>query len=212
MIIKKTVGVIKEHIKNNKFTYLSLFLLYITGIVFGAFAVNDMDFQQLQDISKYFNGFLKLFDSSQINQLSLFKISILDNIKVIVMFWLLGFTVIGFPLYYIVICIRGFCTGFSSGVIMGILGAKGIMISSICFLPKEIIIIPCLIAIGANGIKLSRAILRSCIMKTDKKEDGIKQRIIPYSFVTLFFSIFIFAATLFDAFISPSALKILNNI
>lgn len=212
MIIKKILKVITDHIKNNKLTYLSLFMIYIIGILLGAFAVNDMDFQQLDDMSKYFNGFLKLYDSSQINQLSLFKISLLDNIKVIVLFWIIGFTVIGLPVYYIVIGMRGFCTGFSSGVIMGILGTKGIMISSFCFLPKEIIVIPCLIALGVNGIKLSGSIFKDYLKKIDKKENGIKQKIFPYSFVTVFFSIFILVATIFEAFISSNAIKILEYV
>jgi stage II sporulation protein M len=163
-------------------------------------------------MSKYFNGFLKLLNDSEVNKLSLFKISMLDNIKIIALFWILGFTVIGFPIYYIVIGMRGFTTGFSSGVIMGVLGTKGILISTICFLPKEILVIPCLIALGVNGIKLSRGILKNWLKKSLKNEKGVKQKIGPYSFVTAFFSFFIILATILEVFISSGTLKILNHI
>jgi len=211
-MLQKIEKVIKDHIKDNKYTYLSLFLFYIIGISLGAIAVNDLDFQQKDEMTKYFNGFLKLLNSSEVNKISLFKLSLLDNFKIIALFWILGFTVIGIPIYYIIIGMRGFTTGFSSGIIMGVLGTKGILISIICFLPKEIIVIPCLIALGVNGIKLSRGILKNWFRKSMKNENGVKQRICPYSFVTVFFSLFIFFATIFEVFISSTALNILSHV
>ena len=202
--------VIKDDIKNNKYTYLSLFLFYIIGILLGAFAINDMDFQQKDEMTKYFNGFLKLLDSNGMDSISLFKISILDNLKIIVLFWIFGFTVIGIPAYYIFIGMRGFTTGFSSGIIMGVLGIKGIIISSICFLPKEIIVIPCLMALAVNGIKLSKGIFKNLITKPVKVENKIKQRIGPYSFVTAFFALFILISTTFEIIVSLKALYILS--
>jgi stage II sporulation protein M len=212
MMIQKIEQVIKNHIRDNKYTYLSLFIFYIIGILLGAVAVNDLDFQQKDEMTKYFNGFLKLLNSSEVNKISLFKISLLDNLKIIALFWVLGFTVIGVPIYYIVIGMRGFTTGFSSGIIMGVLGSKGIVISTICFLPKEIIVIPCLIALGVNGIRLSRGILKNWLKKSIKGNTGVKQRIGPYSFVTMFYSLFIFFATIIEVFISSGALNILSHI
>lgn len=212
MAIQKIEKCIKNHIKENKCTYLSLFLFYIVGVLLGAAAINDLDFQQKNEMTEYFNGFLKLLNSNEVNKISLFKISLLDNLKIIILFWLLGFTVIGIPIYYIIIGMRGFITGFSSGIIMGVLGTKGILISTICFLPKEIIIIPCLIALGVNGIKLSKGILKNWFKKSKNIENGVKQRVGAYSFVTVFISILIFFGTIFEGFISTGALNILSHI
>lgn len=211
-MIQKIVKVIKDHIRENKYTYLSLFVFYIIGITVGSIAVNDLDYQQKDEITKYFNGFLKLLNGSEVNNISLFKISLLENLKIILVFWLLGFTVVGIPIYYIVIGMRGFSTGFSSGVIMGVLGTKGVTISIICFLPKEIIVVPCLIALGVNGIKLSKAILKNWLKKSSNKEDSVKNKFGPYSFVTAFFSFFILFGTIFEAFISTGALNLLGRI
>jgi len=211
-MIQKIEKVIKDHIKDNKYTYLSLFLFYIIGIWLGAIAVNDLDFQQKDEMTKYFNGFLKLLNSSEVNSISLFKLSILDNLKIIALFWILGITVIGIPVYYIVIGMRGFSTGFSSGIIMGVLGSKGVIISTICFLPKEIIVIPCLITLGVNGIILSKGILKNWFKKFVNNENRLKQRIGPYSFVTIFFLLFIFFATIIEVFISSGVLNILSHI
>jgi stage II sporulation protein M len=187
-----------------------LLIFYVIGVVLGSLAVNDLDYRQQDAMSKYFNAFLKLLNSSEISNISLFKISLLDNLKIILLFWFLGFTIIGFPLYYIIIGMWGFSTGFSSGIIMGVLSTKGIIISIVCLLPKEIILIPCLIGLGVNGIKLSKALLKNFLKKSFGKDNELKKRVGPYSFVTVFFSVFILFGTIFEAFISSGALRILG--
>ena len=113
-VLHNIKSVIRDDIINNKYTYLSLFLFYIIGIVLGSFAINDMNFQQRDEMTKYFNGFMKLLDSNGLDSISLFKISIFDSLKIIILFWIFGFFIICIPVYYIVIGMRGFTTGFSS--------------------------------------------------------------------------------------------------
>lgn len=209
-MIKKIGNIIKEHIKGNWILYISLFFFYIIGICIGAASVKDLDYQQKDEIVTFFNGFTKLLETNNFSQFNLLKITLIDNIKLIVLFWLLGFTVIGFPMYYVIIGMRGFSTGFSSGIIMGVLGTKGIYISAVCFVPKEAVLVPCLIALGINGIKLSGNILRSWLKKSTPGDSRFKQRFLPYSFVAAFFSFFILLATFIEAFISSGALKLIN--
>jgi stage II sporulation protein M len=210
IVIQKMVNVLKEHIRNNKYTYLSLFVFYVIGIAAGSVAVNELDYQQKTEMTAFFNGFLKLLDGSNVNGISLFKISIIDNLRIIVLFWVLGFTVIGIPIYYLAIGMRGFSTGFSSGIIMGVLEGKGILISIFCFLPKEILTVPFIIAIGVNSIRLSRGILKNWVKKPVKKEDTLKQKVGPYCFVTIFYSLIILISTILDALFTPVILKLLT--
>lgn len=209
-MIGKICSVIKDHIKANKVTYLSLFVFYVIGIFLGANSVNDLDYQQKDEMVNFFNGFIKLLDSKNLSRVTLFKISFLDNLKIIALFWFLGFTVIGFPIYYIAIGMRGFSTGFSTGIIMGVLGTKGVLVSVICFLPKEIIVIPCLIAIAVNGMKMSKTIVKSCLKKRAAGNGKVRDKIMPYSFVSVFFALFIFVAAIFEAFVSVGALGLLK--
>lgn len=207
-MVSRVVSAIKEHLKGNALIYLSLFLFYIIGILIGAASVNDLDYQQKEEMVTFFDGFLKLLDGSNYSQFAIFRISLLDNMKLVILFWLLGLTVIGFPMYYIVIGMRGFSTGFSSGILMGVLETKGILISSICFVPKETILVPCLIALGVNGIRLSGNFFKTWLKKDGPMDVGVKRKIMPYSFAAAFFSLFIVAATLIEAFISSGAFKI----
>ncbi len=211
-MIHKTASVVKEHLRDNKYTYLSLFVFYIIGIVAGALSVNELDYHQKNEMTAFFNGFLKLLNSDNVNGISLLKISILDSMRIIILFWLLGVTVIGLPVYYLTMGMRGFSTGFSSGIVMGVLGEKGILVSVFCFLPKEILTVPFIIALGVNGIRLTKGIMKNWIKKPVKKEDTLKTKFMPYCFVTIFFSLFILVMTILDAFIAPFTLKLLTFI
>lgn len=209
-MIHKTANVVKEHIRDNKYTYLSLFIFYIIGIVAGALAVNELDYHQKTEMTTFFNDFLKLLNSDNVNGVSLLKVSVLDSLRIIILFWLLGITVIGFPVYYLTLGMKGFSTGFSSGIVMGVLGEKGILVSVFCFLPKEILTIPFIIALGVNGIRLTKGIFKNWIKKPVKKEDTLKSKFLPYCFVTVFFSLFILFMTIMDAIIAPFTLRLLT--
>ncbi len=209
-MIHKTANVVKEHIRDNKYTYLSLFIFYIIGIVAGALAVNELDYHQKTEMTTFFNDFLKLLNSDNVNGVSLLKVSVLDSLRIIILFWLLGITVIGFPVYYLTLGMKGFSTGFSSGIVMGVLGEKGILVSVFCFLPKEILTIPFIIALGVNGIRLTKGIFKNWIKKPVKKEDTLKSKFLPYCFVTIFFSLFILFMTIMDAIIAPFTLRLLT--
>lgn len=209
-MIHKTANVVKEHIRDNKYTYLSLFIFYIIGIVAGALAVNELDYHQKTEMTTFFNDFLKLLNSDNVNGVSLLKVSVLDSLRIIILFWLLGITVIGLPVYYLTLGMKGFSTGFSSGIVMGVLGEKGILVSVFCFLPKEILTIPFIIALGVNGIKLTKGIFKNWIKKPVKKEDTLKSKFLPYCFVTVFFSLFILFMTIMDAIIAPFTLRLLT--
>ncbi len=209
-MIHKTANVVKEHIRDNKYTYLSLFIFYIIGIVAGALAVNELDYHQKTEMTTFFNDFLKLLNSDNVNGVSLLKVSVLDSLRIIILFWLLGITVIGFPVYYLTLGMKGFSTGFSSGIVMGVLGEKGILVSVFCFLPKEILTIPFIIAVGVNGIRLTKGIFKNWIKKPVKKEDTLKSKFLPYCFVTVFFSLFILFMTIMDAIVAPFTLRLLT--
>ncbi len=207
--MRKIVDIFKEHISNNKIVYLSLFIFYLFGILFGALATNNLDSSYSKIIINYFNGFLSAANNETFSIGQLLKESLIDNIKFVIIFWIIGLVVIGFPLYYALLGMKGFITGFSSAIVIQILSFKGGLISILCFLPKEIIIIPCLIAIAVNGIKFSRVIFAGLFKQRYAGGSTYGKRIIPYNFVNAFFTVFIMGGILFEGIISPYLLKFL---
>src|SRR5690606_34546551 len=114
----------------------------------------------------------------------------------------LGVSIIGIPFIILVIGIRGFITGFSSGFLIKSLGARGILFSAIAILSKEIIVIPCIIALGVNGINFSLNIISSRSIRRITKDD-LKTNFAAYSAATIFYSSILFIGILLEAYITP---------
>ena len=175
-----------QHIHINMRLYFSLLLAFCIGISAGAFTVNGLNAIQRDELSYYFKGFIQLIDTQKLESSELLKISLFENLKTAFILWVLGVTIIGIPFIYVVVGIKGFITGFTSGFIIKITGMRGVLFTLFAVLPKEIIIVPCIIALGVYGINFSLSIIRNKSIKHLSK-DGLRSNFFAYCLVTLFF-------------------------
>jgi len=81
---------------------------------------------------------------------------------------------------------KGFITGFTSGFIIYIMGFKGVLFTFLTILPKEIIMVPCIIALGVNGIKFSLNIVK------DKSAKQMSKNSLKTNFFCILFCNFVF--------------------
>ena len=204
----KIRGIIGSHIAKNQNAYFFLLLAFILGVSAGAFTVNGLSATQRDELSNYFQGFLQLLNNQSMDSSELLSVSLLENLKLVSVMWVLGVTIIGIPFIFILMGVKGFITGFSSGFIINAIGMKGILFTLFVLMPKEIIIVPCLIALGVNGINFSLRIIKNRSSRTALK-DGLKTNLISYCFVTLFFTCFIFAGVLMEVYVTPVFIRML---
>ena len=204
----KIKRIISSHIAKNQSSYFFLLLAFILGVSAGAFTVNGLSTTQRDELSNYFQGFLQLLSNQSMDSSELLSATLLENLKLVAVIWVLGVTIIGIPFIFILMGIKGFITGFSSGFIISAIGMKGVLFTMFALMPKEIIIVPCLIALGVNGINFSLRIIKNRSSRTALK-DGLKANLLSYCFVTLFFSCFIFAGVLLEAYITPVFIRML---
>src|SRR5699024_8433392 len=105
-----------NHVKQHKTIYLFMSILFLTGIVFGAIIVNSMSFIQKQDLyfhlERYFN---QLIEGQVIPTKDIFKKSFFHHIKMLFLLFFLGLSVIGLPIVWVLIFIKGVVVGFSVG-------------------------------------------------------------------------------------------------
>jgi stage II sporulation protein M len=207
-LIDKLQKIVKEHMAANRSTCLFLSLAFILGVSAGAFTVNGLSTMQRDELSNYLQGFLQLFGNQSVKSSELFSIGLAENLKIIGLLWILGVTIIGIPFIFIIMGVKGFVTGFSSGFIINAMGTKGILFSGLALLPKEIIIIPCLVFIGVNGINFSMRIAKSK-SSNESQKTGLKTAFISYCLVTLLFSCIVMAGVLFDAYVTPVLIRMI---
>lgn len=199
------------HVKNNFKIYFFLLLAFIIGVSAGSFTVNGLSSMQRDELNSYFQGFLQLLDNQKVDSNELLKISFIENIRFIIVLWILGVTIIGIPFIFIIIGIRGFIVGFSSGFVISTMGIKGLLFTVFALIPKELIIVPCIIALGVNGIKFSLNIIKSKSIKQISKEN-LKNNLVAYSAFTVLFTGLIFIGILLEAYITPVFIRIISPI
>ncbi|MCX8130190.1 MAG: stage II sporulation protein M [Clostridia bacterium] len=208
-MFSKIREMVVKHVKNNFNTFFFLLMAFIIGVSAGAFTVNGLSAIQREELMNYFQGFIQLLDNQKVDTNELLKISIYENVRIVGVLWVLGVTIIGIPFIFIIVGIRGFITGFSSGFIIETLGLKGALFTVFGLLPKEFIIVPCIIALGVNGINFSLNIIKNKSVKHISREN-IKTRFLGYCFVTLFYTCFIFIGVLIESYVTPVFIRMLS--
>lgn len=117
--------VITKHIKINIKDYLFLSIVLIIGVMIGVVIINNSDENAKKEINGYINSFVETIKGEEfkIDKMQLTKISIFDNLKLVLIIWIAGSTIIGIPFIYIVTAYKGICIGYTISAIITTLGS-----------------------------------------------------------------------------------------
>lgn len=185
---------VMNHIKEHATIYIFMIILFLTGIIFGAIIVNSMSFVQKQDLFFYLERFFgQVVDEQQPGSTELLKDSFFYHAKYLLLLFVLGLSVIGLPIVWILLFIKGLVVGFSVGFIVNQLGAKGLLLASLSIAPQNILIIPVYIIAGSLSMIFSLTLLNKLF--TRRISHSIFQ---PFGrYITIF--IFLLAGSLIAA-------------
>ena len=195
--------IILKHILNNKKEYIIITLLFIIGIFVGVFFVNNLDENSRSSVQEYLNNFVEKFKQiEKLDNISLLKTSIIQNIIFAVTLWFFGTTVRGIPIVFGIIIYRGFCFGYTISVCVSIMGiSKGLIFTLVNLLLPSLIIIPAILAIGVSGFKLYKSIVK------DRAKENIKLEIIRHTVFSGIMLLVMILSSLVEVFICTNILK-----
>ncbi len=199
--IKKTI---KQHILNNKKEYIIVTLLFIIGIFLGVFFVNNLGDSQKTEVQEYLNNFIeKMKQTESLDNISLLKTSVMQNVILAFIIWFFGTTVIGIPVVFGIMIYRGFCFGYTISVCVTIMGmSKGLIFVLINLLLPSLLLIPAILAIAVSGFKLYKSIVKN------SAKENIKLEIVRHTIFSLIMLIVMIVASLIEVFISTNILKL----
>jgi len=123
-----------EHIRQYWVIYLTLSSVYLAGVVFGGVGVNALGVSETSQLGKFLDTLLKSqptsFEPGFLGQLAR------DMFIMMAAIWILGLTIIGAPLIYLIVFTRGFILGFTISFIIGAKGTLGIaLVLTTIFIP-----------------------------------------------------------------------------
>lgn len=202
---RKIKQTIIEHVANNRKEYTIIVLLFIIGIFLGVFFVNNMQESSKEEIQSYINNFIeKMKNLQNIDNMSLLKNSITQNVVFAVLIWFFGTTVIGLPIVFGLILYRGFCLGYTVSSFIAILGiGKGIVFIFASLLFQSLLSIPAILGLAVSGFKLYKSIIR------DKAKENIKLEIARHTIFSIIMIAILLVASIIEIFISTNLIKIL---
>lgn len=204
-IYKKSIisEAIIRHINNNFTEYIVMIILFLIGIILGTMYINNSDLNQRQEVSDYINKFIvNIQDGSKIESNNLLRTSICNNLIITILLWISGLTVIGMPIVYLIVSIKGFFMGYTISAIIATLGTvQGLKFVLSAMLLQNIIIIPSMLVLAVSGIKLYKAIMQ------DRCRENIKVEIIKYTIIAIFIGITNIIASMIETYISANIFK-----
>jgi len=197
---------ISNHLKEHATIYIFMVILFLTGIVFGAIIVNSMNFVQKQDLYFYLERFFgQIAKGEQLEHVKILQSSFLYHVKYLMIMLVLGLSVVGLPLVWIFLFLKGLVIGFSVGFIVNQLGMKGLMLASMAIAPQNILIIPIYIAAGSISMIFSLTLLSKLFGKG--MTQPIREPLIRYISIYAILICLGLVAALLETFVANEAMQ-----
>ena len=202
----KKRSVLLDYFVKYKKTYITIILLFILGICIGVLYINTINKEKIDTLSVYVNDLVKnIKETKQLDNQNALINSIIKNCKDIGIIWILGCTIIGSYLIYIILIYDGFKLGYSISTFICILGTKkGIVFSLASLLLQNIIYIPIIFLIAESSIKMYK--------QTYKNRANIKREFIRHFIILLICLFFGVVASFIEVYFSTKLLKIFKEI
>lgn len=170
----KIIQIIENHVSKNIKEYAISILVFFIGIIIGVMILNSSNAENQKDISGYINEFIQTIKNNeyQIDTKKLLINSIMSNLKLAIIIWISGSTIIGIPLVYGCLGYKGICIGYSISAIIAVLEkGKGIIFAISSMLLQNIIAIPCILALTVSSIKMYKSTMK------ERNKENIKYEI-----------------------------------
>lgn len=196
-----------DYIRANIVAYFFMILIFVIGIVIGAMAVKTLPDEQKLELVGYLRVFfqgLAEHPSGISNTQSLLASVMGNNIRIIGIMWLLGFTIVGIPFVLFMVCLRGFIIGFTVGFLVNEYVMKGLLFAIVAVLPHNFLAVPAILATGVAATTFSLMLVR----RKHNNKDNLFYNSIAYSVFCLGMLVIMLGAALIEVFVSPVFMKL----
>ncbi|MGI6357312.1 MAG: stage II sporulation protein M [Bacillota bacterium] len=188
----------KRHVAERVSSYFFVLVLFAVGVALGAVAISALSFSQKQDLLSFLQQIFSAGMGVSAGS-SNFLGTLLVNLQLLWVVWLMGVLVFGLPVIVVLVFFRGFILGFSVAFLLSEMAWKGALFAFCSIIPHNAISVP--VALAAAAIAIHHAI--STIRPTNNRRQSYWQKIVSLTGLMLLFSALVFLASVVEAFITP---------
>ena len=191
---------IYNHIINNKREYLIITILFFVGLIMSIIVFNNIDEDILEEINIYITTlFENIRNNENIDLLKILKNSIINNIIITSLLWFGASTIIGIPIVYGSIVLKGFSIGYTVCSLLNTLGAGKGLVFAISFMGlHNIVFVLTMFAISVSGVKLYKSIMKN------KQRENIKFEILRHTIFCLIMLIGMLMSSIIETYLSTN--------
>ena len=196
---------VKNKLYEQKKIYLSIIITITLGIVCGIVYNLILSKSDHTLITNQLNSFFDAIKKNDINYIPMLFNSLIGNLYLVILIWLLGISIIGLPLIYILCFGKGFLLSFSIISILTTYKFKGIILAVCYLIPGPIVLLLYLIFLGFSSAFFSKKLFSYLFLKQDI---SLRHSMKRYLQVLLVSIVVAGCCSLFDTFFMPNFLKL----
>lgn len=193
-----------KHLRSNWFIYTIILTFFVAGVTVGSFGVKYLSPDQATDLSNYVDIFLNQLDSEKMNnEIHAYQV-IKDSLIFIGCLYILGLTIIGFPIVLGLLFIKGFKLGFTVGFLVKQKALKGIIFALLSILPQNLLYIPVVIVAGVTSLGFSFLLFKALLVS---RRIPLPNYFLKYTFYMVVLSTILVVAGFLEAYVTPVFMK-----
>lgn len=195
---------LKQHIRNNRWQYLVISLVFLIGLGMGTQKVAGLEGGVRDYLGEMIDNYLQEGQEAPIYGVSIFLAAAATQGKTVLAIWFLGLTIIGVPLILAVVFLRGYALGFTIGFLVHQKGGAGIIMSILSILPQNIVYIPFLIIWSVIAVNFSAYLV-------GRNPGGVSlgKALVNYSLLLAVFLAMFMTGAFIEAYLSPWFLSLI---
>ena len=205
----KLVDKLINNIKFDKKYVLFALILVILGVITGSLFIVILNNADKNLVIEYISNFIDNIKNGNINNLDIFKNTLITNYIVILILVIIGFSCFLFSINILILFYKAFIVGFSLSAFILTYGIKGTLFSVFYILPHLIINILIFCLITAFTLKISLSMIKYIIKR---KEINMRIYFNKYFSIIILSFIIITITGLYESYIVPYVLKLIVNL
>lgn len=206
----RLMGLLNDHFRECRSLYIFVTALFMVGIVFGGIVVNSLPYGTKIDLFHYMQQFFGELSRGQIADPQLmFRESLANDLQYVGLIWLLGLSVIGLPVIFVLIFIKGLVLGFTVGFLVSQMGVNGFLAALVSIFPQNMLLIPANLFISVIAVVCSLKVFRQLLIRT--RREPLLPQLFGYMLLLVPVFLLVLAASGYEAYMSPSLIRLFLN-